>query len=292
MVSSISNGGPSSASSDKKTSTLRRVKKARPTSRSFSIFNRTFRMSQTNIVDALLDCVQTCFEYFVYVLGPLLIVVALGITYILAYTFFTIMLPMMWEKHQDSPQMRNVLVTIHCTWVVFLLINILFNYFMCVTTRNSGKAFHKVVRELAYVTDFLYPETPAQTESWRREYEDKMVLRIRRRREREAEQLRKEQKSIDEEDGTMEDVPLNTSPVDDADQLKNANMTQRKAPKSNSNGKASKQAAKKKGSSTLIRRWMMMGPYEWGYCNNSQQAKPPRSHYDHVTKRLVLNLDH
>jgi len=37
---------------------------------------------------------------------------------------------------------------------------------------------------------------------------------------------------------------------------------------------------------------MLLGPLEWGYCANTQQAKPPRSHYDHVSQSLVLNLDH
>jgi palmitoyltransferase len=36
----------------------------------------------------------------------------------------------------------------------------------------------------------------------------------------------------------------------------------------------------------------LTGPFEWGYCSNSHLPKPPRSHYDHVTKSLVLNLDH
>ena len=41
-----------------------------------------------------------------------------------------------------------------------------------------------------------------------------------------------------------------------------------------------------------IRNWMLMAPDEWGYCSRSNLPKPPRSHYDHVTKTLVLCLDH
>ena len=41
-----------------------------------------------------------------------------------------------------------------------------------------------------------------------------------------------------------------------------------------------------------LRGWMIMGPHEWGFCNYTGQPKPPRSHYDHVTKMLVLNMDH
>ena len=35
-----------------------------------------------------------------------------------------------------------------------------------------------------------------------------------------------------------------------------------------------------------------MGPQEWGFCDATNQPKPPRSHFDHVTRQLVLNMDH
>jgi len=38
--------------------------------------------------------------------------------------------------------------------------------------------------------------------------------------------------------------------------------------------------------------WMLMGPNEWGFCIISNQPKPPRAHFDHVTRNLVLNMDH
>ncbi|KAJ8599185.1 hypothetical protein CTAYLR_007521 [Chrysophaeum taylorii] len=38
--------------------------------------------------------------------------------------------------------------------------------------------------------------------------------------------------------------------------------------------------------------WMDRGPFEWGYCKYTHSPKAPRSHYDHVTKKLVLNMDH
>ena len=69
-------------------------------------------------------------------------------------------------------------VAAHCVTVVFLLVNILFNYAMCVMTRNDGPAYDRVVRELATVTGFVFPETPAQTLEYRRDFEDRMVRRI------------------------------------------------------------------------------------------------------------------
>ena len=41
-----------------------------------------------------------------------------------------------------------------------------------------------------------------------------------------------------------------------------------------------------------IHNWQLLSPTEWSYCRYSHQPKPPRSHYDHVTKSLILNMDH
>ena len=38
--------------------------------------------------------------------------------------------------------------------------------------------------------------------------------------------------------------------------------------------------------------WMDLGAFEWGYCKRTRVPKAPRAHYDHVTKKLVLNMDH
>jgi hypothetical protein len=38
--------------------------------------------------------------------------------------------------------------------------------------------------------------------------------------------------------------------------------------------------------------WMDRGPYDWGWDYNTDTPKAPRSHFDHVSKKLVLNMDH
>jgi len=38
--------------------------------------------------------------------------------------------------------------------------------------------------------------------------------------------------------------------------------------------------------------WIDQGDYEWGYCRRTKARKAPRAHYDHITKKLVLNMDH
>ncbi|KAL7552103.1 hypothetical protein ACHAWF_015315 [Thalassiosira exigua] len=60
------------------------------------------------------------------------------------------------------------------------------------------------------------------------------------------------------------------------------------------NASATAAPANKSAPQTLpkIHNWQLLSPVEWGYCRYSSQPKPPRSHYDHVTKALVLNMDH
>ena len=41
-----------------------------------------------------------------------------------------------------------------------------------------------------------------------------------------------------------------------------------------------------------LHHWQLLSPVEWGHCRHSSRPKPPRAHYDHVTKSLVLNMDH
>lgn len=40
------------------------------------------------------------------------------------------------------------------------------------------------------------------------------------------------------------------------------------------------------------RSWIDQGDFEWGYCRRTKSRKAPRAHYDHVTRKLVLNMDH
>ena len=155
-------------------------------SRQFSFWGSSrgrFQMPRGRLLDVCLDGCQTLMESAVYILGPFLIMLALGIIALLSYTFFHVLVPMMMEKHAaKSASWQMLVVTAHVVTVVFLLVNILFNYAMCVLTRNDGPAYDRVVRELATVTGFVFPETPAQTLEYRRDFEDRMVRRKRRRR--------------------------------------------------------------------------------------------------------------
>ena len=40
------------------------------------------------------------------------------------------------------------------------------------------------------------------------------------------------------------------------------------------------------------KHWTQLAANEWSTCRHTGMLKPPRAHYDHITKRLVLNMDH
>jgi len=230
------------------------------------------------MLDALLLVVTVGVEKFVLILGPLLICFASVIIGGLAHTFFTILLPMIQLKHSGEIYLHglipgNMIVAAHIFWVFFLLLQITFNYYQCVRTSNhhdpkKNPLYQKVVRELAEATNVIYPENPQALEIFRRDYEDKLIIRMRRRQARDQ---RDEEKSAE---GLLEAAPESE-----------ASMKQRKQ-----QSKAKKPLPNPKPAQ--IRNWMLMAPDEWGYCGRSNQAKPPRAHYDHVSKALVLNLDH
>jgi palmitoyltransferase len=222
-----------------------------------------------------MDGLSWAVEGLVYLIGPLLILLALSIISLLTYTFATIVLPMIQLKHAGS-SLQYLYVGLHCSLVLFLFINTLFNYFLCVTTRHVGPKYDRVVRQLADASGILYPETPSQVALFRRDVEDRIVLRMRRRQARAMEQ------------DAMAALPLVPNLLEGNTGSTTNGVTQRKVPPPQSTSSTTV----KSSAPPKVRMWMLMGPFEWGYCGNTNQPKPPRSHYDHVSKQLVLNMDH
>jgi hypothetical protein len=240
--------------------------------RVFALGSMRFRVARARICDVVLDGLNSALEGFVYLIGPLLIILALGIIGLLSHVFFFIVLPMLQLKHAES-SFRNLYLGLHCTLVIFLLVNILFNYFLCVTTRNKGTNYDKVVRELASATDFSFPETPEAVAQYLRDYEDRMILRMRRRKAR-------------AEAAAAETVASSASSANGVTQRRTAGAA------TSTTSTTSTTTPNPPPAAPPLRRWMIMTPFEWGYCHNSKQPKPPRSHYDHVTRSLVMNMDH
>lgn len=242
--------------------------------RSFAICGERFVLP-AHTLDAAIHVGTIFVEYAVLVLGPLLIAFASAIIGGLSHTFFTVILPMLQHKYENVPG-SSMIIGSHIAMVIFLVVEICFNYFMCVTTRNKGSNYDKVVREVAEATNFQFPETPQEVEHFRREFDDKLTLRMQRRQSRAREEA---QRIADSETMSAEVSPDINDP--------NSSMKQRKPQPSKGQSSPANFASKEK-----LRSWMLMAPDEWGYCTRSNQPKPPRAHYDHVSKTLVLCLDH
>ncbi|EJK55563.1 hypothetical protein THAOC_24695, partial [Thalassiosira oceanica] len=145
-----------------------------------------------------------------YLVGPVLVAVASAVIAFLLYAYAAVILPMLagvnWISNgadlrdyrslggpgagqragddSDDELMRAVTTIelvllslrtvpgiLHTSVVVFFASNIVYNYYMCVTTDNAGPARDKAVREMAAATGFDYPETEEDVESFRREVE-------------------------------------------------------------------------------------------------------------------------
>lgn len=240
--------------------------------RVFSLGSWRFQVSP-RLRDAVITCATTVADAAIYVIGPILILFALVIAFCLTYTFFYVMVPMMQKAWASSPY-RQLVMGLHVLYVVFILVNVLYNYYLCVMTSNKGLAYERVVRELADATDFVYPETPEEVAQCKQDFEDRMILRMERRRAR-----REAADSVNNNN----DTSSTAVPSGAATNNGKSNVTQRRGGTS---------PATSASSTPPPRGWMIMGASEWGFCRYSMQPKPPRSHYDHVTKTLVLNMDH
>jgi hypothetical protein len=242
-----------------------------------------------------------------YILGPILITLAAIIIVGLTYVYFYIVLPMMsgtnwivtvddyhayWNggqhqlEQQQSDTTNNTLATdkistlqsiilaiatltgiFHTTIVTFFLINIIYNYYQCVTTSNSGISYNIVVRELAENTpNFNYPESEEELLQCKRDLERRIAekLEVRRRELMAASAAAASSNNGDEESATN----------------------------NNNNNTTTRTTTSSPQPIPRIYNWQLLSPTEWSYCRYSKQPKPPRSHYDHVTKSLILNMDH
>lgn len=251
--------------------------------RVFRLGSWRFQVSP-RLKDAAMTCATTVADTALYIIGPILICFAMVIAGCLTYTFFEVMLPMMQKVWGDSPYWPLV-KGLHVSYVLFILTNVLYNYYLCVRTSNKGLAYERVVREIADATGFPYPETPEEVAQCKQDFEDRMILRMERRRARRA---AAENTASASNNSTT--VPSGAAASDN-------NVTQRRTggggtPTTSSTTPAGRGTPTTSQTAPTARGWMLLGPTEWAFCRYSNQPKPPRSHYDHVTKTLILNMDH
>jgi palmitoyltransferase len=239
-----------------------------PRRRLFRILNRTFPIPSD---------IQAAFgnmmDGFFYVLGIILILFASAIISGLTYSFFFVVLPMIQRANVRSPYY----VVLHVMFVLYILVNVLTNYYWCIISKHKGQLYDTVVRELAETTGFVYPESPAQVNQYKKDFEEKLMFRLQRQYARRMEAC--------------------APPMNDTNCV-GVGITQRKsagvdATANSANLPSSPPVPDVENSPILpVRRWLIMGPHEWGFCDASNEPKPPRAHYDQVTRQLVLNMDH
>jgi predicted membrane protein len=104
----------------------------------------------------------------VLLLAPLLICFALAIITGLVYMFFTTVLPLI------EPVPFTLRYCAHVAVAMFLLFNVIFNYFLCVTTKHRGENYDIVVREMAEKTDFEFPEDEEGVREYEASYKKRM----------------------------------------------------------------------------------------------------------------------
>ncbi|GFH46834.1 hypothetical protein CTEN210_03308 [Chaetoceros tenuissimus] len=224
-----------------------------------------------------------CSSSALYLLGPVLIIVTLGILSNLAWTFYYILIPLKFHSYDSFESIA------HQIFVAFILFNITFNYISCVLTKHTNtKYYQSVVRELARATGFDYPETTEEAEEWRKQWREMIIERVRQKRLRDKYEMMSKY-GYDEENNHG----LQTSHEVEGDTLK-----RRTGHSSTGNSAALHNHEKRTLPMMEGQRvssgpsWLRMGANDWSWCNRSQLPKPPRSHFDHVTKSLVLNMDH
>jgi len=249
----------------------------------------------SGFLNALADCAM-------YILGPILIVVVFGIIGVLTHTFYYVILPLMSPNGYWTP-----VALFHQAIVFFFIFNILFNYISCVTTRNDKpvEKYDAVVKELALATGYEYPTTQEGIERWKNEYKEMILNAARRKREYDRLNLMRRYDLAD----TLEDesnVNKNGSQNSAIVGSKNNDTATLSTPASSSgNGKVIQRRVapiqsrqndvatnNPTTSASNLRPWMLLGPNSWGYCEKSKLPKPPRSHFDYVTRSLVMNMDH
>jgi palmitoyltransferase len=187
-------------------------------------------------------------DWAIFLLGPFLIVLATLLITFVVYTGFGILLPS--KAAFLSWQWFGYVGT-----GLFLLFNILFNYFMCVTT-NPGTH-----------------DCPA-------------YLRL-------LDDARGAGKVIDDA-GAGGVVGDSRDVAGEGDSDEETLVLMRRAKRKGGRGRTASPASSGGGShgGGSQGSWMDLQPDEWGWCHKSNMPKAPRAHYCHVTRKLVLNMDH
>ena len=291
------------------------------------------------VMERMIDGFSDVLEMIVYWIGPLLIGLAVSIVGLLCYTFMIILVPMIYQKHmvqlddwslEGMPEDESyhwfyrfgqisrpyIVLTFHCSTVLLLVTNVLYNYACCVGQSHIGIHYDNVLQALALVTNTTLPQSSLELLSYRKQLSQRLTQRMKEQHRTTSMTSTRSTSTTSTNPSPMhtnhnhhhELTQRRTAPTTASDDplmctdtiptttttTTTANANTLPSPPTNGNGTSQTPSSSTSSSppTTVVRAWMVLGPYEWGYCSQSHQPKPPRSHYDHVTKQLILNLDH
>ena len=91
-----------------------------------------------NCVFRCVVCVDVCFSWFLRILGPVLVMSANGLVGLVTYVYLTVL----WPKYLQPRLGMASSGAIVCIGL-YLLFNILFNYWACVLTRPGYPGHHQ-----------------------------------------------------------------------------------------------------------------------------------------------------
>ena len=294
-------------------------------------------------MERIVDFVSDGLEMVVYWISPILILLALSIVVLLCYTFTFIILPMIYQKHhfvttttttttatvaaQESYLLHLVqqsqlyfVISFHCSMVIIIVTNVLYNYACCVLQSHVGDDYDSVIHELATVTNTTLPESTHDLLLYRRQLSNVLTLRMKEQQQQRTTTSRSSTTESNHHHNNNNELTQRRTvtsttettnghdPLTFVDTIPSASSTTQQGLMTSSTKNSSatppqpgltplptpsqQQPPPRPPPATQIRAWMLLGPYEWGYCAQTNQPKAPRSHYDHVTKQLILNLDH
>ena len=220
------------------------------------------------------------------------------------------------RQHLHNYHWNNKYAILHQSFVLFLLFNIIYNYILCITTSNKQHSkYEQVVRELAHVTNFQYPEKEEDIDFWRDEYRRIVLEKSRRIRlgervvqglggvgvgvgQHQQHQQHNNNNNNNNNNNMKGRYELESEsdhtfqPQQQQQPLQPQPLQRRKINTNLENTTTTATATTTTIPANNTRTWMILGPNDWGFCDKSYLPKPPRSHYDYVTKSLVLNMDH
>jgi hypothetical protein len=265
---------------------------------------------------------SSCIDLVMRFIGPMLVLLALSIIGGLSRLFVIVLLPIICPPGDEW----TFAYIAHCSFVFgFILPNIFINYYQCVVTKHKGQHYEDAVRALAAATNFEYPESQEGIQAVENDYEAKILERYQLKQKYKQQQLdiqelraqknsgtaspfnstyqdeqQQQQQQEDAEGGQL--LPLQQQqhspfPPSSASSSASSSTINQRGGTNNNNAQYNAQSPQHNHESQIAVAapeplWLTMSPTEWSFCRKSGLPKPPRAHYDHVTKSLVLNMDH